>query len=501
MRILLIDIDSLRPDHLACYGYHRPTSPNIDSIAEQGVRFDNYYATDTPCLPSRTALYSGQFGIRTGVVNHGGEYADPAVQGIGRGFRAEAAINSFANTLRQAGLHTASISPFPARHTAYQIWYGFSEMHDTGKNGLDNADEVYPYAKRWLEANGQSDNWFLHVNFWDPHTPYDHPASFARPFAGEPIDEWITQDLLNRQNESFGLHGAAEVAGATDQLPPAATMGAGRIRTLEDARKHMDGYDAGIRFADHYVGLILDDLKALGIFDDVAIIVTADHGENQGELNVWGDHQTADQFTNRIPLIVRWPGVTDGQAGAHHDGLLYHIDLAPTVAELAGGRAPATWNGESFAATLRGEEDAGRDFLVLSNGAWSCQRSVRWDNWLLIRTYQTGLKEYPAYMLFDLEADPHETHNLAAERQDVLGQGLLRLDEWMGEQMGRSQRGDPFWGVMAEGGPLHANERSVEWKQYVQRLRETGRGRHADNLDRFGGRPFTTGLEPGKEQS
>ena len=78
MRILYVDIDSLRPDHLGCYGYHRNTSPTIDSIAKEGVKFTNFYSTDTPCLPSRTALFGGNFGFKTGVVNHGGEFSDIA---------------------------------------------------------------------------------------------------------------------------------------------------------------------------------------------------------------------------------------------------------------------------------------------------------------------------------------------------------------------------------------------------------------------------------------
>lgn len=135
MRVLYIDIDSLRPDHLSCYGYLRQTSPYIDGVAALGVRFTNYYATDTPCLPSRTAFFGGMFGMRTGVVNHGGAYADLPVQGAGRAFRTTFAQNSLATVLRRAGYHTASISPFPQRHTAYQIWYGFAEMHDTGKGG------------------------------------------------------------------------------------------------------------------------------------------------------------------------------------------------------------------------------------------------------------------------------------------------------------------------------------------------------------------------------
>ena len=495
MRILYIDIDSLRPDHLSCYGYHRQTSPNIDALAAEGVRFTNFYCSDSPCLPSRTALFTGMFGIRTGVVNHGGDYADMPLEGHDRGFRTRVAQESFGSVLRRAGYHTCMISPFPNRHTAYQVSFGFSETYDTGKGGLENADEMYPPAKAWLDANGRKDNWFLHVNFWDPHTPYDHPAAFGNPFADEPIEEWITQDLIDRQNASYGPHGAMDVPGYDDKLPPIWTMGVGHIRTAADAKTHMDGYDTGIRYADFYVGKLVDDLKRLGIYDDTVIIVSADHGENQGELNIWGDHQTADHITNRVPLIVRWPGVTDGQAGGVRNGLHYHLDLPATLADLLDAVQPEAWDGTSFAADLSTASDEGRDYLVISQGAWSCQRAVRWENWLLIRTYHTGLKDFPAYMLFDIEADPHETTNLAAARPDVLGEGLCLLDEWVGAQMYRSQRGDPFWGVIAEGGPLHAKTGSASWDAYLARLRASGRTHHAKSLDRNGGRPVRSGLD------
>src|SRR5690348_17221940 len=87
MRVLYIDIDSLRPDHLSCYGYHRNTSPNIDALAHRAVRFERCYITDAPCLPSRTALWGGRAGYRTGVVGHGGTTAAPFVEGPTRGFR------------------------------------------------------------------------------------------------------------------------------------------------------------------------------------------------------------------------------------------------------------------------------------------------------------------------------------------------------------------------------------------------------------------------------
>lgn len=105
------------------------------------------------------------------------------------------------------------------------------------------------------------------------------------------------------------------------------------------------------------------------------------------------------------------------------------------------------------------------------------------------------MKEFPEYMLFDIKSDPHETQNLAGKRPELVGEGLRLMDQWLGARMRDGLRGDPFWGIIAEGGPLHANERSAGWKRYVERLRQTGRAHHAENLERFGGRPFTSGLE------
>src|ERR1043165_5494049 len=107
MRVLYIDIDSQRPDHLGCYGYHRNTSPNMDRLAANGVRFENNYVTDAPCLPSRTALWTGRFGIHTGVVNHGGVAADPFIQGINRGFRSKLGATNWMTCLTKLGMKTA----------------------------------------------------------------------------------------------------------------------------------------------------------------------------------------------------------------------------------------------------------------------------------------------------------------------------------------------------------------------------------------------------------
>src|SRR5690606_16286640 len=138
MRILYIDIDSLRPDHLGCYGYHRNTSPSIDAIAAEGVISERVYTPDAPCLPSRTAFYSGRFGIQTGVVGHGGSAGQPKVEGAGRGFRDNFDQQGLARQLQKLGYHTAMISPFGQRHAAWHFYAGFNEIHNTGEGGMES---------------------------------------------------------------------------------------------------------------------------------------------------------------------------------------------------------------------------------------------------------------------------------------------------------------------------------------------------------------------------
>ncbi len=485
MRVVYIDIDSLRPDHLGCYGYHRQTSPNIDALASEGVRFDNYYASDTPCLPSRTAFFTGQFGTVSGVVNHGGKFADLAPR-ENRGFRSREGMGALGACLSKAGVHTCSISDFPNRHTAYQAWFGFREVHDTGRAGGCRADHIWPMVEEWLAANGERDGWFLHMNMWDPHTPYDTPPEFGDPFREEDIEPWITDQVIADQNKSFGPHSAAEVPDFDDRLPPYWRMGVGSIKSRADAKTHMDGYDTGIAFADHYVGKLVDMLGRLGVRDETAFIITADHGESQGEHNVWGDHQLASQSVHHLPLVMVWPGWTDDKKGASVGALHYHVDLARTIVEWLGGTVPDWHCGQRMGLG----EDGGRPYLVLSHGAWSCQRSVRWGRWLFTRTYHAGLKDVPKWGLYDLEADPHETTNLAPSHPVQMAEALQMLDEWTGSIMPLAPRGDPLWGVIQEGGPYHANKFSPEWAMYLKRLRETGRAHHADALAVAQGAPL-----------
>ncbi len=476
MRVLFLDLDTLRPDHLGCYGYHRNTSPNIDAIAREGVRFDRYHCSDAPCLPSRAALTTGLLGIHNGAVGHGGTAGDLRLFGRGRGFTDPVLDNSLFNIFRKAGMHTASVSPFAERHSSYWFLAGLSEMHNTGRGGTESAEEVMPVVRDWLERNARRDNWMLHVNLWDAHTPYRAPESFGNPFEGQPYPDWITPEEFQRHQAHVGPHSAREIGMYTSDEDPRYPRHPGEVRNETDLRRFFDGYDCGIAYLDQAIGEMVGYLKKTGIYDDTAILITSDHGEDMGELGLYAEHALADELTTRIPMIIKWPGIRPHA----DDGLHLGIDLLPTLCDLLGVEPSSRWDGQSYAAALRDKTDCGREYLVLSQCAHVCQRSVRWGDWLYMRTYHGGLHLFDEEMLFDLAADPHETRNLIAERPDMAGHAARLLETWRAEMTrGNADGLDPMQTVLREGGPLHSRGHLA---RYAQRLRETGRADGAEEL-------------------
>jgi arylsulfatase A-like enzyme len=238
-------------------------------------------------------------------------------------------------------------------------------------------------------------------------------------------------------------------------------------------KRLFDGYDTGVRYADQAIGRLCDTLDDLGVLDETAIWVTSDHGEAFGELGVYADHQGADQATAHVPAVLRWPGLPSGL----QEGLHLHLDVAATVVDLLGAELPSSWDGRSLRTAVEsGAADPGRDELVLTQGAWSVQRGVRFGDHLYLRTWHDGYHpHWSEEMLFDVEADPHEQVDLVGERPDVLADGRARLEAWTAY----AQR-DPVETILAEGGPCHVQG---HLPAYLQRLRATGRRDWAEVLE------------------
>ena len=172
-------------------------------------------------------------------------------------------------------------------------------------------------------------------------------------------------------------------------------------------------------------------------------------------------------------MIIRWPGM---RKGAVAEGFHDNVDLLPTIQELLQTSNVSKryhYDGVSFAETLRNGKDCSKPCVVLTQCAHVCQRSVRFGDYIYIRTVHGGYHLFPEEMLFQIKEDPHEQHNLAEERPDLCAQGAKMILDWDDAMMKTSRYDvDPMWTVMREGGPEHCRG---QLKDYMKRLEGTPR--------------------------
>jgi choline-sulfatase len=408
MHVIYIDIDSLRPDHLGCYGYPRPTSPNIDRLAEQGTRFTRCFASDSPCMPSRAATMSGTFGITNGVVTHGE-----------RGLILHGQEDTLPNVLRRHHIPAVAISSF-GRHPSPWFYVGWSECIDPlGRpqfstfygSGFQQiaGEEIINQALEWLASHQQLEDFFLYVQLWDPHTFYEAPLSFVEAV----------------RNTHYPEHPSAEEVEAHQQERLWHSAPAMGVTSYEVWRKLVDEYDAEIRYADYQVGRLFDALQTLGLYDQATILLSADHGEELGEHGLYAEHGNVYNSTQYIPLIVRAPH--GARREAVFDDLVYQVDIAATICEAFGIIPPSHWVCQSLL-----NPKHRRPYLVCGHGLYTAQRAVVTPEWKLIRTFDPGLWKIPPVQLFRME-DDREQEDVAQAFPEHAGHLDTLLREWEDE--------------------------------------------------------------------
>jgi len=450
MRIIYFDIDCLRPDHLGCYGYERPTSPTVDCIAGEGIRFENYYCASSPCLPSRTCLTSGRFGIRNGVVsNHGagaqfnietGAYGGPV-----------SANEMFPRQLKAHGYDPICFSNFADRHYAMWFMCGWSEFHTPNlKCGRETAEEVNAKVLPWLKHNARREDYYLHINYWDTHRIYKMDPAWSDRFQDCPVrQDWPDEDAIDAHQSitgPFTAHGQFRDDKSTVPLMP------GAISSREDFEQMLTAYDSSIAYVDHHVKQVLDELDRQGVLDDAVIVFSSDHGDAFGEHGIYSDHVNVDECIHRIPLIIRWPGRTP--KGASSRSFMYNVDYAPTICDLLDIPNPDDWDGKSYRANVEGKDGEDREFLVWDSGLYTVQRAVRTRSHLYIRTYDSWKYNNRAdEELYDMVNDPYETRDLAADSPDIARHCRDVMGEWVSQQMKkRNWRSDPLEEILRERG-------------------------------------------------
>ncbi|HNT36169.1 MAG TPA: sulfatase-like hydrolase/transferase, partial [bacterium] len=312
--------------------------------------------------------------------------------------------------------------------------------------GAETAEEVNAKVLPWLKSNATRENYYLHINYWDAHRCYKMDASWADRFRDYPVTQsWPDEEAIRTHQSVTGAF-TAHRQFQNDTSPHPLMPGA--INDRRDFEHMITGYDASIAYVDAHVKQVLDELDRQGVLEDAVIVFSADHGDAFGEHGIYSDHVNVDECIHRIPLIIRWPGVTP--AHVRSNTFMYNVDYAPTICDLLGMPIPEDWDGKSYQDNLRGLSGADREWLVWDGALYTVQRAVRTKTHLYIKTVDAW--EYNNRSdeeLYDMIADPYETTNLCDSSPDVLEQCRTIMCDWIDQQKCKANwTADPFDAIL-----------------------------------------------------
>ena len=414
--ILLITIDTLRADHLSSYGYKRETSPVLDRLAAEGVRFDQPAAQWPKTGPSFASMFTATYPKDNGIVRKVGV----AVPNSFRMLAEELAAQGYSN---HAIVSNGALATELRYNQGFETYIETWKMPEAGTDGKGNpASRITQIA---LDVAAQLDGekpFFLWVHYIDPHHPYEAPEPWTDKFANDEFHDPERQVWVNpkrRRQQMRGIGYTQAIDGRTD------------------LDYYVARYDAEIAYADHYIGVLLDGLRDAGQMNETLTVVTSDHGESLGEHHYYFGHgRFGFQPGLRVPLIFHQPGVLEPRVDYEPVELLH---LAPTLLEVAGvDLNDGRWmQGRSLWARLLGQESPEETPLAFSEAGISAgrnwQRTVRDRRFKLLHAPAGGANKWlddQAFVLYDLENDPGETVNQAESFPNEARRLKRALDGW-----------------------------------------------------------------------
>ena len=336
---ILITIDTLRADHLGCYGYLRKTSPAIDWLAERSLFYEKAFSPISYTVPSIVSMLTSRYPSFHYMGFLQGTKRLPSKREI-----------TLQEVLHNKGVRTAafvSTIMLNKRHIGLNRGFDIYDdtVHESELNRKDvlfrRAEETMSKALRWLDSH-HKESFFLWIHFMDVHGPYNPPPPYNKLFINHPSsdDPYWNKDpiLLDRIIDTPGLFSRAPIdyqpgIFSYQVLDKKVDQKGSVVGFQKDVRHYISQYDGAIRYVDDQIKRLFACLEKMNIFDETAIIVTSDHGEAFGESNVFFFHGltvTLDQI--KIPLIIKLPG-TESKKIAEPVSL---IDIMPTLLDLYG---------------------------------------------------------------------------------------------------------------------------------------------------------------------
>ncbi|HET8936291.1 MAG TPA: sulfatase [Polyangiales bacterium] len=393
--VVVVLIDTMRADHLQPYNATtRVKTPAVAALAAQGTVFESAQAPENWTKPSVASVLTGLYPASHGTKTGDAKLSDKATL--------------LSEVFKEAGYATASF----LANGYVSDKFGFNQGWDTYTNYIrekrsSNAENVYRDAARWIDEHKKRP-FFVYVQTIDPHVPYDPPEEMIQLYHPEPY------------------HGVVSPRSTADQLGRA-KLSPPKVVLNDDDRKYLEAlYDGEVTYHDKYLGVFIEKLKRLGLYDKTLFVVTADHGEEFYDHQSYGHGHSLYQELIHVPWILRYPGA----APRRITDTVSTVDIAPTVLSSLGLQVPAVMEGSDRSAMIFGANapafsSAVSDFL-------DDRRSLRAGRWKLVLRGLTPT-------MFDLESDPHELTELDMAEHPVAARYCRVL---LGQFLGAVDRGD-----------------------------------------------------------
>jgi len=423
--VLLVVIDALAAGHVSHLGYDRLTTPNLDTLAEEGVSFEQAITSATYTVASIPSIHTARLPDRHGLTWYRHRLPEEEV--------------TLAELMREAGYSTVGFIGVSNGGPTYGNQQGFDRFEEIylGPGGegaevfehngrvvhMPKANEYVPAVAGVLDDLAADESVFLYLHFLEPHAPYDPPASFKARFV----------DQRSRTPYKEGDRERIRRALGRGELTPGLKEGTIRL------------YDSNIAWVDHNLGLILDLLRERGLHDGALIVVTSDHGEAFWQHEGVTSHgRSLFEEEARVPLVMKLPGGL-GPSGVRVEEFASNIDVLPTLGELLELSMPdRELDGVSLVRFLGGDELAApREDLFMRAREDIGRFALRSADEKAVVLVDPDSLEILSVELYDLSSDPGELRDLSAERPD-------RARELAGEVLGRLRSMDGATRVAVE---------------------------------------------------
>ncbi|HUW63011.1 MAG TPA: sulfatase [Candidatus Bathyarchaeia archaeon] len=416
--ILLFAIDSIRRDHMSCYGYPRLTTPHFDQLARKGTLIENAFSAYIPTTPAYSSILTGRDVFSTGMVS----------------LSPKGPLDKKQPTLpeicKKAGYKSTCVGfdgDFYRGFDQYLNFEGWPAWEDRPARKAENLNAVAIPALEKMAKSAKP--WLLFLRHMDPHSPYLPPAPFDQLF--------YSKDPCDKKNKSmkpvFDFKPFADFF--SSWMPPGVT----------DKDYVIAQYDGELAYMDACCRRIVTRVEELGAAEDTLIVVTGDHGETLYDHGIYFDHHGLYEPTLVVPLFFYWPGKI--KEGVRSKAYTLHEDLLPTILDLCGLKKFARgvkFDGTSTVPYFAGTTESPRSEFYISECTWMRKQGWRTPIWKFWEALEPDFHGKPPVELYNLVKDPEEADNLAQKQPQIVETLRARMNKWIKKRTRQTGKPNPI---------------------------------------------------------